>query len=152
MKNVKGSIYLFLITSFVLLLVSLFFSMQNIKNNIQMIDNFNTHYLNLSSKITSLNYKIEENQSDMLQAVLLKNKLPQNYSLFISLIDEISSISKKDVKLDKDFATKIDIVKKRLVSYKSVEESIPLALESKYKEDIEDAVIGYDLVTESFFS
>lgn len=150
MKHVKGSIYLFLITSFVLLLVSLFFSMQNIKNNIKMIDNFNTHYLDLSSKITTLNYKIEENQSDMLQAILLKNKLPQNYSLFMSLVDEISTMAKTDINLDKDFYTKVEIVRKRLVSYKSVEESIPLALTSKYKEDMEDALIGYDLVTESF--
>lgn len=150
MKNVKGSVYLFLVISFILLAVSLLFSIQNIKNNTKMIDNFNEYYLNLSSKLTSLNYKIEENQSNMLQAVLLKQKPPQNYLLFISMIDEINSIAKQDVDFDNDFSNKVAIVKKRLVAYKSVEESIPIAVKSKYKEDLEDALIGYNLVTESF--
>lgn len=150
MLQIKSKIYLLLIASFVLLFTSLSFSLNNINNNTKIIEDFKEHYLHLSSKITSLNYKIKQNQSDMLQAVLLKQAIPENYATFISLIDEIKILSENDKKIDEKFSKTVLIIKKRILAYKSVELSISEAMLSEYKEDLEDAVIGYNLVTESF--
>ena len=152
MLELKGKVYLLLIASFILLLISFSYALKNINNNTQIIEDFNEHYLKLSSKITSLNYKIKKNQSDMLQAVLLNQIPPSNHALFILLVDEISLLSKKDEKINKKISQKILVMKKRLLAYKSVEASIPEAMESKYKEDLEDALIGYNLVTNSFLA
>lgn len=150
MFKLKSNVYLLLVISFILLFISLVFSMNNIKDNTKMIEHFKINYLSLSSKIASLNYKIEQNQSEMLQSILLKKSTPKNYSLFIALIDEISFLSKKDLKLDSDFSNKISVIKKRIIAYKLVEESISEAIKSEYPEDLEDALIGYNAVTESF--
>jgi len=150
MSNIKSKIYLLLIASFILLLISLSFSLKNINNNTKIIEGFKEHYLNLSSEITTLNYKIKQNQADILQAVLLKQIPPENHALFASLIERISYSSKQDKKIDKRFSQKILTIKKRLLAYKIVEASISEAMHSKYAEDLEDAVIGYNLVTNSF--
>lgn len=150
MIQLKSKIYLSLILGFLLLLLSLSYSLTNINNNTRMIENFRIYYLNLSSKITDLNYQIKQNQTDMLQSILLHEKTPENYLTFVSLLDEISVLAKKDTKLDSKFSTKIDIVKKRLVAYKSVEKSVLEARKSLDKEDLKDALIGYSLVTASF--
>ena len=150
MQQIKSKVFLLLIVSFILLLISLSFSLKNVNENTKIINNVKENYLGLSTKITALNYKIKKNQADMLQAILLKQLAPENYALFISLVDEISSLSKKDVEINKKFITKISIIRKRLLAYKSVEVSIFEAIASKDKEDLEDAIVGYNLVTESF--
>jgi len=152
MAQIKSKIYLLLIISFLFLLVSLSYSLTNINKNTKTIDNFHFYYLELSSKITDLNYKIKKNQANTLQAILLNEKLPENYNLFVKLIDNIDTFAKKDEKLYLDFAKKIKIIKKRLLAYKSVELSIIEAISSEYPEDLKDALVGYNLVTQSFLT
>ena len=107
MTQMKSKIYLLLILSFLLLLVSLSYSLTNINNNTEIIEKFRINYLRLSSKITDLNYKIKKNQADMLQSILLQEQTPQNYSTFVALLDEINKLAKKDIKLDSKFLSKI---------------------------------------------
>ncbi len=152
MSQVKSRVYLLLVFSFALLLVSLTYSLNNINTNTKIIENFRVHYLELSSEITSLNYKIKSNQANMLQAIFLKKTPPQNYDAFVALVDKITTLSQKDEKIDEKFSQKIMIMKKRLVSYEIVEKSIHESVLTMNQEDIEDAVIGYSLVTDSFLS
>ncbi len=152
MLELKSRIYLLLISSFLLLFVSLAYSVKSIDSNTEIISQIENDYLDLYKNIQGLNISIEEKQSEVLQRLLLGQPLQKNHNKFGRIIDEIYEIVEFDEKLKKLLDKKFIVLKKRLVAYKSVEASIVESLNSEYKEDLEDAVIGYNEVTKGFAS
>ncbi|WP_241856087.1 EAL domain-containing protein [Sulfurimonas lithotrophica] len=150
MLELKSKIYLLLISSFILLFVSLAYSVKNISSNTKIISEIENKYLNLSKNIQKLNLNIEEKQSNVLQSILLGKKPQKNHTHLEAIVDDIYEMIKFDLRLKNLLQDKLLVLKKRLVSYKSVEVSVIESLNSKYKEDLEDAIIGYNEVTKGF--
>ncbi len=150
MLELKSKIYLLLISSFILLFVSLAYSVKSIDENTETISQIENKYLNLYKNVQKLNISIEEKQSEVLQRILLNQELQKNHNKFGRIIDEIYEIVEFDEKLKEILDKKLIVLKKRLVAYRSVEASIVESLHSQYKEDLEDAVIGYNEVTKGF--
>jgi len=150
MLEVKSKIYLLLVSSFILLFISLAYSVKSINANTEIISEIENKYLNLSKHIQKLNLSIEEKQSNVLQNILLGETPKKNHVQFSRIIDEIYEIIKDDNRLKTLLDEKLLVLKKRLVAYKSVETSVVESLHSEYKEDLEDAVIGYNEVTKGF--
>lgn len=150
MLEVKSKIYLLLISSFILLFISLAYSVKSINDNTEIISKIENKYLTLSKNVQKLNLSIEEQQSDVLQSILLDDTPKKNHTKFRRIVDDVYEIIKNDNRLKKLLNEKLLILKRRLVAYKSVENSIIESLDSEYKEDLEDAVIGYNEVTKGF--
>jgi diguanylate cyclase (GGDEF)-like protein len=148
--ELKNKIYLLLVSSFILLFVSLAFSVKNIDDNTEIISEIQNKYLSLSRKIQSLNLSIEEKQSSLLQSILLGETLKKNHAQFSRIVDDIYELIKSDEDLKALLDEKLLVLRKRLVAYRSVEESIIESLDSEYKEDLEDAIVGYNEVTKGF--
>jgi len=137
-------------SSFILLFVSLAYSVKSIDSNTDTISQIENQYLDLYKNVQKLNVSIEEKQSEVLQRVLLGQPLQKNHNKFGRIIEQIYEIVEFDEKLKKLLDKKLIVLKKRLVSYRSVETSIVESLHSEYKEDLEDAIIGYNEVTKGF--
>jgi len=148
--EVKNKIYLLLISSFILLFLSLAYNVQNISSNTQIISEIENKYLYLSKNVQKLNLSIEEQQSSVLQSLLLGNVPKKNHSHFGKIIDDINFIIQNNDILNKLLSHKLSVLKSRLVAYRSVEFSVVESLKSQSQEDIEDAVIGYNAVTKGF--
>ena len=150
MLEVKNKIYLLLLSSFLLLFISLAYSVKNINSNTEIISEIENKYLALSKKIQKLNLNIEEQQSSVLQSVVLGEVPRKNHAHFSLIIDEINEMIKFNNRLKELLDSKILVLKRRLVAYKSVELSVIESVDSEYKEDLADAVIGYNAVTKGF--
>lgn len=148
--ELKSKIYLLLVGSFILLFVSLAYSVKNIDANTEIISEVENKYLTLSKNIQKLNLSIEEKQSSVLQSILLGETPKKNHAQFRRIIDDIYEIINEDDRLNTLLDEKLLILKKRLIAYKSVEQSIVDSLHSEFNEDLEDAVIGYNEVTKGF--
>jgi len=148
--EVKNKIYLLLLSSFLLLFISLAYSVKNINSNTEIISEIENKYLALSKKIQKLNLNIEEQQSSVLQSVVLGEVPRKNHAHFSLIIDEINEMIKFNNRLKELLDSKILVLKRRLVAYKSVELSVIESVDSEYKEDLADAVIGYNAVTKGF--
>ncbi len=150
MLELKSKIYLLLIGSFILLFVSLAFSVKNIDENTEIISEVENKYLTLSKNIQKLNLSIEEKQSNLLQSILLGDAPKKNHAQFRRIIDDIYEIVSEDERLKTLLDEKLLTLKKRLIAYQSVEDSVIESLHSEFNEDLEDAVIGYNEVTKGF--
>ncbi|WP_373072309.1 EAL domain-containing protein [Sulfurimonas sp.] len=139
-----------LIGSFILLFVSLAFSVKNIDENTEIISEVENKYLTLSKNIQKLNLSIEEKQSNLLQSILLGDAPKKNHAQFRRIIDDIYEIVSEDERLKTLLDEKLLTLKKRLIAYQSVEDSVIESLHSEFNEDLEDAVIGYNEVTKGF--
>jgi diguanylate cyclase (GGDEF)-like protein len=106
--------------------------------------------MSLSKNIQKLNLNIEEKQSSVLQSILLKETPKKNHAQLRRVVDEIETIVKLDEKLKDLLFDKLLVLKKRLIAYKSVELSVVESVDSEFKEDLEDAIIGYNEVTKGF--
>ena len=133
MLEIKNKIYLLLLSSFVLLFLSLAYSVNNISQNSEIISEIENKYFKLSKNVHKLNLNIEQKQASVLQSILLGNKPKKNHAHFAGVIDTVSDIIRDDNKLENKLSAKLLILKKRLISYKSVEYSIIESLDSEYK-------------------
>ncbi|MBU0720766.1 EAL domain-containing protein [bacterium] len=120
-----------------------------------MIDHIETKQFKLSYLANKLNQDIEINQSDILEAIILKdiNSINNIYYSFRKLqrivneLDEFILFSNMRIKgLD----STLNVIKKRLVGYKAVEASLIEAIKSSNEEDIQDALTGFNSITIKF--
>lgn len=150
MLELKNKIYLLLVSSFILLFISLAYSVKNIDENTEIISEVENKYLTLSKNIQKLNLSIEEKQSNVLQSILLGEAPKKNHAQFRRIIDDIYETISEDERLKTLLDEKLVVLKKRLIAYKSVEQSVVESLHSEFDEDLEDAIIGYNEVTKGF--
>lgn len=150
-------IKLFIVISFSLLLLgsSLYLSTTSINNTTKMIDrieNVHLKFLLLSSK---LDHDVEINQSDLLNAIIIEDtdaiaNIKDSFNDLYKLTFALDDFNKNNNINIKDIDKTIVIMKKRMIAYKIVQISLIEALESKNKEDILDALIGFNSVTLKF--
>ena len=120
-----------------------------------MIINIEKKQIKLSYFANKLNHDIEMNQANILQSIILDDTFSIKNSLSsLNYLAELTSKLEKFVQKSELQNSAIDEIiykiKRRLVSYKSVQNSLIEAIESQDKEDIQDAVIGFNAITLKF--
>lgn len=153
--NFKSKLYITLFISFILLIGSLLISYSNINNTNKIIHSIEQKQIKLSYLANKLNYDVKMHQANMLQSIILKEKLSKNtidtsFNNLSNLIQELNSFVEKSNIHSNDINTLIIRLHKRIISYKAVQESLTQSLESEYEIDIQDAVIGLNAITAKF--
>ena len=153
--NYKSKLFASLFVSFILLLGSLFISYQGIEKNNKMILSIEKKQIKLSYFANKLNHDIEMNQANILQSIILNDSFTMQNSQ--SSLQELANLTHKLEKFVQRSEMKnssideiINKIKRRLVSYKAVQNSLTEAIESKNQEDIQDAVVGFNAITIKF--
>lgn len=153
--NFKTKLYFLLIVSFILLFISLYLSYSSIDSTSNMIDNIETKQIKLYDLAYKISNDVEINQSNILQAIILKdtNSIKSIHKSFDKLQTVVYQLEKfiNDNKIEiKGMNETIITIKRRMIGYKAVENSVIEAIESKDKEDIEDSLIGFNAITIKF--
>ena len=151
----KSKLFATLFISFILLLVSLFITYQGIEKNNTMIVNIEKKQIKLSYLANKLNHDIEMNQANVLQSIVLNTSFSvQNSQTSLKELSELVSKLQKFIQKSKItnryIEDTIDKITRRMVSYRAVQDSLVLAIESKDLEDIQDATIGFNAITVKF--
>ena len=143
-----------LIISFILLIASLVASYQNIQTNTQALSYLNKVQVQLTYFTKNLNNNLKKNQTIILQYILLHKKLSdtkitKSFNSIDKSLNELHNFSTTHT-LPITFINTLNTIKKRVSSYKIIEKSIVNALKGKDKEDLEDAIIGFNSVIQKF--
>ena len=149
--NFKSKFFITILISFVLLMFSLYLSYSNVSKNNDMIEYIEKDQIKLSYLSNKLNYDIKVNQTNLLQLIVLKEPINK-----IIINKSFDSLNKIVIELDeftktkKEFNEIIYTIKKRIVAYIAVKNSLLEAIVSKDTDDIDDAVIGFNQITIKF--
>lgn len=148
-------IYATLVLSFLLLLSSLLLSYKSIHENSAMLSYFSKGQVKLNYYTHKLNYDIKKNQADILQAAMLEEPFTQTQErkVFAEIDRSIKKLKEFIVEnqgLSNSFRHTFEIIERRTTAYRLVQQSLIAAISSKNKEDIQDALIGYNSVTKTF--
>ena len=149
----KSKFFISILISFGLLTFSLYLSYANVSANNEMVKYIEKDQIRLSYLSNKLNYDIKTNQTNLLQLIALNqpidveriNKSFNNLSKIVVELDEYS-----DNNTIEDLNKILYTIKKRVVSYIAVKNSLLMAIESKESDDIDDAIIGFNLITIKF--
>jgi len=152
----QTKVYLSILISFLFLLFPLIISYQNIEMNNKLLKFLSSQQISFNYLSHKLNYDIKENQSNLLQTLIL-NEVNEDVRFSKETFKEIN----EDVlKLDKfllehteyssKFRETISIIKKRVFAYSLVQVSLLDALKTHDPLDIEDAILGFNATTAKF--
>lgn len=152
----KSKLYFGLALSFALLIFSLLLSFKNLSHNTQLLKQLEVDQIQLFKYEHTLHYDIKKNQATILQLLLGKKfSLKNSAKIFQEInksITQLEEFAKKHQTISKQFLERLKIIKKRVIAYKLVQDSLVQAQKSSYKEDLDDALIGYNQVTLQFSS
>jgi len=147
-------IYTALLISFLLLIASLVVSYKNIHANNQVFHYLSKYHIELTHDINHLNHELKANQTLILQYILLqKNLSSEQIEKSFQNID--NSLKKLQLFIQKqnlpnNFTTILQTIKNRTVAYRFIEKSILKAVKDRDKEDLQDAIIGFNSVIRKF--
>jgi diguanylate cyclase (GGDEF)-like protein len=153
--NFKSKLYISLIVSFILLISSLIGSYTNLRNTNKIITSIKQEQIKLSYLANKLNYDVKMNQATILQSIVLKEEIPtiisdtslENLS---KIIKELKTFIQTSNIQSKEIQPIIDRLQTRILSYKSVQDSLTESLASEYEEDVQDAALGLNSITAKF--
>lgn len=148
-------VYYTLFISFALLISSLVFSYKNIDRSSALLNELSQDQISLSYYANSLNYTVKKNQSDILQYLTLHNNLDllnmqESQNKIQSYIQELKKLTKDKPDFSQELEKTLDVIEKRAVGHKLVEESLIAAVHSNDTEDIRDALVGFDMISSKF--
>jgi len=154
MMNIT-KLYLTLALGFSLLIFSLFLSYINIQKNSKMLKYLERDQIKLSYYVHQLNYNVKKNQATLLQATLIKDTFSENeknnaFEEITNCIVHLDKFVMKHPDLSKNFIDKLLVIKKRVISYRLVQDSLIEAIVENDKEDIDDAFVGFNDITIQF--
>jgi len=147
-------IYTTLLVSFILLIASLVISYKNVHTNNQVLNYLSKNHIELTHDINQLNYELKTNQTLILQYILLqKNFSSEQISISFQNIDsslkELQLFIRKQ-NLPDNFTMVLQTVQNRTIAYRFIEKSILKAIKEHDKEDLQDAIIGFNNVIQKF--
>ena len=153
--KLQTKVYLTLITSFLFLLFPLILSYNNINTNNKMLTYLSRDQINLNYYAHKLNYDIKTNQTNILQQIMLnhKNEIIDNNKHFRDINENIIKLEKfieTHPELSSSFKSTLLTIKKRLVAYTIVQNSLFEAITLNDQIDIEDAIIGFNDIAIKF--
>ena len=151
----KRKLYFYLSIGMAFMLIPLYLSIQSMKSTTEMIDFIVNEQIRLSELSYKLDNDIKINNSDVLTAIILNNKstrinVQESFKNIKNDINQVDEFLKEiDFKHDK-LVEKVDIIRRRVVGYEAVNQSINEALQSQNTEDIEDALLGFSKINKKF--
>ena len=151
----KRKLYFYLSIGMAFMLIPLYLSIQSMKSTTEMIDFIVNEQIRLSELSYKLDNDIKINNSDVLTAIILNNKSTRInvQESFKNVKDDINQVDEFlkgiDFKHDK-LVEKVDVIRRRVVGYEAVNQSINEALKSQNNEDIEDALLGFSKINKKF--
>jgi len=153
----KSKIYATLFISFFLFLFSLYFSYSNINERSTTLKQLEKDQVELNYYANKLNYDIKRNQAYFLQANILDNNLSHKKQdgIFQDIHKNIAHLElfvQEHPLTSLEFKKTINIIKKRVIAYQLVQDSIVEAMKLNDKEDVKDAIIGFNDITMTFSS
>ena len=151
----QTKVYLSVLASFLFLLFPLILSYQNIASNNEMLKYLSRDQITFNYYTNKLNYDIKRNQTNILQQIMLehKNEKIDNKKYFRDINENIIKLDNFVVKypeLSSDFKDTLGTIKKRVVAYTIVQNSLFEAIALDDQIDIEDAIIGFNDITIKF--
>ena len=152
-----SKLYVSLGISFILLILSLVIGFSNVHKSNTMLKHIEETQVKLNFYVRKLNNDVKNNQVTILQTTILKENHSQinEKHIFDSIdtsIAKLENFIQEHPETSQSFKNIFKIIKTRTVSYHLVEKSLLAALNSKDKEDIEDAFIGFNNLTIKFTS
>ena len=132
---------------------SLFLSYSNISKNNDMLKHIQRDQIKLSHISNKLNYDIKSNQAYVLQLIILNNSIKveninRSFDELKKTATKLKQFSQKNS--NKKFKDLIYTIEKRVISYIAVKNSLLIAIKSQDKDDVHDALIGFNQVTVKF--
>ena len=151
----KRKLYFYLSIGMAFMLIPLYLSIQSMKSTTEMIDFIVNEQIRLSELSYKLDNDIKINNSDVLTAIILNNKSTRInvQESFKNIKDDINQVDEflKGIDFKHDtLVEKVDIIRRRVVGYEAVNQSINEALQSQNTEDIEDALLGFSKINKKF--
>ena len=148
-------IYFALIISFSLLLWALISAYTNLNKSALLIQNLSTTQMTLNNAINNLNYAVKKNQANTLQYLALHKNLDfvdvkEEQKEIQQDIETLQKLTKKNMTLSMKFTTILDKIHKRSIGYELVQRSLLDAIKADNQEDIQDALIGYNMIATKF--
>lgn len=148
-------VYIALFVSFILLISSLSLAYTNLNKGAVLIQNLSTTQMTLNTYANSLNYAVKKNQANTLQYLALHKNLEfvdvkEEQKEIQKNIQALQKIAKQNKVLSLEFSKILQKIKKRAIGYQLVQQSLLDALQTKNQEDIQDALIGYNMIATKF--
>jgi len=156
MINFKNNVYaVALIVSFILLLSSILLSYKNISNSTTTLKHLSKDQITLNYYTNKLNYDIKKSQTEILQTTLLHGVFTQeqediSYREIKKSIEKLEEFIQGSSHLSEEFMRTLKTISLRSESFKIVQHSLIEAIAAKDREDIEDALIGFDSISKEF--
>ncbi|WP_345993563.1 bifunctional diguanylate cyclase/phosphodiesterase [Sulfurimonas sp. HSL-1716] len=151
----KRKLYLYVSIGMAFMAVPLYLSIQSMKSTNKIIDFIVNEQFRLSELAYKLDNDIKINNSDVLTAIILNNQSTRDnlQDSFTNIKNDVDNVGRflKNIDIEHDkLAEKIDIIRRRVVGYEAVNQSINEALNSNNTEDIEDALLGFSKINKKF--
>lgn len=150
--HLKSRLFITILISFLLLTFSLYLGYRSISHSGLLITKIEKEQLRLAKLASNLNIEVEKNQSNILQTIILKethlvSSIQNSFDSIHKLIDSLDAFIALSFINDEEIKNTMQIIKTRVVGYKSVEMSIIAAIHSEDQEDFEDALLGFNSIT-----
>ncbi len=151
----KKKLYIYISIGLALMLVPLYLSIQSMRSTSKIVDFIVNEQIQVSALSYRLDNDIKINNSDVLTAIILNNKVTRInvQQSFKNIKDDINQIDEFLKKLNfrhEKLIDKIALIKRRVVGYEAINQSINEALNSKNREDIEDSLLGFSKINKKF--
>lgn len=148
-------IYFTLLSSFLFLISALLISYNNIHENSSMIKVLEKDQIKLTYHANRLNYDLKKNQAALMQTILLKGDITdfqaeKRFNTINNSVMKLEQVLEEYKYSVKSLSQTLNIIKKRILSYRAVQDSLILAIKSNDSDDIEDALIGFSAITSKF--
>ncbi|WP_428737744.1 EAL domain-containing protein [Sulfurimonas sp.] len=155
MKLSQKWVYFTLIISFILLIYSLILSYANLHRNSEVLKQLSDDQIALSHYANNLNYSVKKNQSDTLQSLALYHDLDlsdvqTSQKKIFQHITELKDSLGSNKNFSKELNETLELIERRAVGYNLVQQSLITAVKSQDTEDIQDALVGFDMVSFQF--
>jgi diguanylate cyclase (GGDEF)-like protein len=163
--KIQYRIYISLILGLLLLISALFISYSNINDTSKMLKLLDRNQIKINFYANRLNYAIKDDQAKLLQTILLKHILSKNITKALAQpmqidkaidneiyhsINKLNKYAKTNTDLSIEFLKTIHTIKNRLKAYKMVRDSLIDAIRAKDTIDTEDALYGFNNITNKF--
>ena len=148
-------IYAILLLSFTILIFSLSLSYKNIQDNNKVLNYLNKEHIQLTNITSQLNYYLKNNQALLLQYLLIQKEIAKEeilakFHTIDTSIKQLKHFTQTHPDLPDEFQRLLTVVEKRIYAYKIIEQSVIDAMKNQDKEDLYDAIIGFNDVTKKF--
>lgn len=152
----KTKTYLLVLLSLFILAFSASVATKSLQNNTRLLKEIASKQLRLSYYSNQLNKEIQINQANILEALIAKDTnaiktIQQSSDNIVNTLKKLSlCIQKHKTTLPEKVFTINKIIDKRIVAYKSVEDSILRAIKTNDQQSYKDALIGFNSTSAAF--